>query len=116
MSLSTLSVSKENSVTVVTVTEKRIFLKVTDEFKEQLLSVLDSGATDILIDLGHVHVMNSSGIGVLMLVRDKIEKRKGRLVLCGLQPIMHEIFTRMHLDTFFTVAEDKTAALTFFKK
>ncbi|MBN1999958.1 STAS domain-containing protein [candidate division KSB1 bacterium] len=115
MSFSTLSVHQENKISVVKVTEKRIFLKVADDFKEQMLSVLDSGTTDILIDLSDVHVMNSSGIGVLMLVRDKIEKRKGRLVLCDIQPIMQEIFSRMHLDTFFNIAADRTVALEFFK-
>ena len=111
MTYKTIKVAVEGDVTVIHILERRIFLHITDEFRDEVMSVVDSGIDKLVIDLSAVNVMNSSGLGVMMLVRDKMEKRKGTLVVCGLQPIMSEIFSRMHLDTFFEIAPDTTAAL-----
>jgi anti-sigma B factor antagonist len=107
----TIEVTKKQNITIIHIIERRIFLQITDDFRNEVLSVIDEGVEKVIIDLSAVNVMNSSGLGVLMLVRDKMEKHKGILVLCGLQPIMAEIFTRMHLDTFFKVYQDQDEAL-----
>jgi anti-anti-sigma factor len=110
MPYKTIQMTQKQDVTIIHVTERRIFLHIADDFRNEVLSIIDNGVPKVIIDLNDVNVMNSSGLGVLMLVRDRIDKQKGRLVLCGLQPIMSEIFYRMHLDTFFTIAGDQDEA------
>lgn len=107
----TIQVTQKQDVTIIKVVERRIFLHIADDFRNEVLSVIDNGVQKVIIDLCNVNVMNSSGLGVLMLVRDKVDKQKGRLIICGLQPIMSEIFYRMHLDTFFVVTRDQEEAL-----
>lgn len=114
MEQKTLSVEKIENVTIIQVLERRIFLQVADKFKKELLSKVDKGINCLLIDLSKVSVMNSAGIGVLLQVRDKITKRSGRLLLSGLQPIMQEIFSRMKLDSFFEVCNNRGEALRKF--
>ena len=111
MSYKTIEVTTKQDVTVIRILERRIFLHITEDFRNEILSIIEDGADKVVMDLSAVNVMNSSGLGVLMLARDKMEKRKGTLVLCGLQPIMAEIFSRMHLDTFFQVFKDQDEAL-----
>jgi anti-sigma B factor antagonist len=111
MQYKTIQMTQKQDVTIIRVTERRIFLHIADDFRNEVLSIIDNGVPKVIIDLCDVNVMNSSGLGVLMLVRDRIDKQKGRLVVCGLQPIMSEIFYRMHLDTFFTVTDDQDEAL-----
>jgi len=106
---------QEGEITIVEVKERRIFLKTSDEFKTELTELLDEGITQLIIDLSGVNVMNSAGLGVLMLARDKINVRQGKLVICGLHSVMAEIFHRMGFDTFFNITEDCASALKEFR-
>ena len=107
----TLLINKVGDVTSIQVLERRIFLQVTDRFREEMLSEVDKGISYLVIDLSKVSVMNSAGLGVLLQVRDKIIKRSGRLILSGLQPLMQDIFTRMKLDSFFEICINQDEAL-----
>ncbi len=113
--LSTIEVAHKGDIDIVTIKERRIFLQIAETFREELVSVIEGGASKLIVDLSQVSVMNSSGLGVLILARDKLKKRNGRIVLCGMQHIMAEIFARMHLDSFFDVAADTEAGLKLFE-
>lgn len=116
MPFKTLELKKTDDIHVVRVLERRIFLKITDVFREEMIKVMEEGVDRLIIDLTNVSVMNSSGLGVLILTRDKIQKNNGRLILCGLMPVMSEIFARMHLDSFFTIMSDENEALAAIRK
>ena len=107
---------QEGEITIIKVKERRIFLKTADEFKKELMDVIDEGITHMIIDLAEVSVMNSSGLGVLMLARDKIHGREGKLIICGLHSMMAEIFHRMGFDTFFNISHDCESALGDMRK
>jgi len=111
MEKNTLSVEKIGDITIIHVLERRIFLQVTDRFREELLSEVDKGLKYLVIDLSKVSVMNSAGLGVLLQVRDKFVKSFGHLILAGLQPIIQDIFTRMKLDSFFEICTDYNEAM-----
>jgi len=53
--------------------------------------------------MSNVEVINSSGLGVLILLYDKQKKNEGKLVLCGLSMLLQEIFERMRLHTLFQI-------------
>ncbi|MBN1347894.1 STAS domain-containing protein [candidate division KSB1 bacterium] len=110
----TIKVHKKNSVTVVEVLERRIYLMVTEIFKEELLSVIEQGNHNLVIDLKNVAVMNSAGLGVLILSRDILTKKQGIIKLSNLQSLMHEIFSRMKLDTIFELYATPEDALASF--
>ncbi len=115
MANSILSLEAMDDITYVQVQEHRVFLKITDQFREEVIRIIDAGTHKLIIDLSKVNVMNSSGLGVLILARDMMQKKNGVIVLCGLLPMMQEIFTRMHLDSFFNITSDKDAALSMLK-
>jgi anti-sigma B factor antagonist len=115
MAFTTISVDVANTVTIVHVLERRIFLKITDHFRDEMQQVIEGGALNLIVDLSQVNVMNSSGLGVLILVRDMIRKKEGAIVLFGLSNMMHEIFARMHLDSFFTITADYETAMAILK-
>lgn len=101
MSYQTLTViEKENSL-LIKILEKRIYLGVTDIFAEELNKALDRDFENLILDLENVSVMNSSGIGVLIKVRDELSKKGKKIKIVNLQPLMTDIFTRMRLDTLF---------------
>lgn len=107
----TISVRDQDQYKIVEVVEKRVYLTVTEIFKEELLSVVEQGNLKIIVDLNQVDVMNSSGLGVLILLRDILKKRGGVVKLTNLQPLLLDIFSRMKLDILFQVYKSNEEAL-----
>ena len=101
MEFKTITVELDKNKAIVTINEKRIYLGITDMFRDDMLSVLDQDFNELLVNLEHVAVMNSAGLGVLIMAQDTIKKRGGTIKLTNLQPLMLDIFSRMRLDTLF---------------
>lgn len=81
---------------------------VCDSDAEQLRNTLEEAAQNetgkLVIDLSEVDYISSSGIGVLVSTLKKARHSGGSLVLCGMTPDIHELFTLTHLDRVFTIA------------
>ncbi|MCK5739889.1 STAS domain-containing protein [bacterium] len=103
MEYQTIKVTEHCGYQLVTVLESRIYLTVTEVFKEELMRVIENGAHRLVIDMGTVAVMNSTGLGILILARSKVEKHNGVVHLARLQPLLMDIVKRMKLDTLFQV-------------
>ena len=103
MDFKTVKIEEHENKTFVTILEKRIYLGITDIFREEMLEILKIEINELVINLENVAVMNSAGLGVLILARDKVKKNGGRIKLTNLQPLMQDIFTRMRLDTLFEI-------------
>lgn len=112
MPYQTLTLQRQGEIDIIRIHERRISLKISDLFHEEMEQAVAQSGMRLVVDLEEVHVMNSSGLGVLIAARETILKRGGRLVLCHLQPVMQEILTRMHLVDYFTIAPERQAALT----
>ena len=107
----TIKLEKIAEIDIIRVLERRVFLQVAEKFHEEISGALSKVGNKLIVDLGLVHVVNSSGLGVLIYVREQMLQRKGILVICDLQPVMQEIFARMHLNDFFTIAGSREEAL-----
>jgi len=103
MSYQTITTNVKNDVLTIEILEKRIYLTVTDIFSEEINDVLRSRYSSVIVDMKHVSVMNSAGIGVLIKMRDEVTKDGKRITLQNLQPLMNDIFNRMRLDTLFDI-------------
>jgi anti-sigma B factor antagonist len=112
MDLKTLTMERGENRIIVTIIEKRIYLGITDIFREEMISVVEKTFDEMIINLENVAVMNSAGLGVLIMARDKIKKKNGRIKLTNLQPLMQDIFSRMRLDTLFEIYSDVKEAVT----
>ncbi len=107
----TIALEETEKALVIHVLPQRVFLSIADKFKEEVKTILDNNPQNLIINLSRVNVMNSSGLGVLILARDRMLKKGGKLILCGLRSVMKEIFNRMQLEIFFTFADDVEIAL-----
>lgn len=55
-------------------------------FQEDVRSKVHSGAKNIILDLGAVTRIDSSGIGILVAIMFSVSNAGGRLVMAGLTP------------------------------
>ena len=113
MNKKTISIENIDHITYITIIERRIFLGITDQFRDELIKEVDRGIEFLILDLSNVSVMNSAGLGVLLQVRDKMIKRSHQLVLVGLHSVMQDIFSRMKLESFYTIYKTKEEAIRY---
>ena len=115
MEESIFSVEEVNDVTLVRLIEKKLYQNVVTPFQTGMIALLDKGTRKLVIDLSEVDVMNSSGLGVLILTWDRLNKEGGKLIVTGLCSLMEELFERMRLDLLFTLAKTNEEAFEMMK-
>ena len=64
------------------------------------------------VDLSAIEYLSSADIGVLITIRRRVDARKGKLVLFGVQPFVQDVLKTMKLLSLFTIAEDWTGAVS----
>jgi anti-sigma B factor antagonist len=69
----------------------------------------DGGAW--VLDLAQVAYLNSAGLGLLVNIRFKVRKSRGRLALCGLSAGLVQLFRSCCLEQLFTIVKSRDEAL-----
>jgi anti-anti-sigma factor len=85
-----------------------------DGFRAQLwphLAGCAAGGDRLVLDLAGLEYISSAGLRVLMLASRDVKGRDGTLLVCGLQPIVREIFEISRFNVVFNVLPDRNAAL-----
>ena len=79
------------------------------ELREKLTELTGKQAPKILVNLGGVDYMDSSGIATFVEAFQKAKRYQGRLILAALTPTVRGVFEIAKLDSIFeitsTVAE-----------
>ena len=109
-----LTFDDANDVTIVRVMSTRMYQPEVDHFHKELMDIVDRGSMNILVDFSRVEVINSSGLGVLIMISDKVNQGNGRFVISGLCDFLMELFERMRLDSIITLIQTEEKALKTF--
>ena len=64
-----------------------------------------------VLDLTHVAYLGSSGLGLLVNIRQRVKTLGGRLALCQMNPRLHQIFRTCSLERLFTITRTRDDAL-----
>jgi anti-sigma B factor antagonist len=99
--------------TVVTVLEDRIDAAAAIAFKEAMRNATDGGAGPVILDLGGVDFIDSSGLGSIVAVMKHLGGAR-RLHLAGLLPNVDRVFRLTRMDSIFPIhpgVEEALAAL-----
>ena len=76
------------------------------QLAEELRSVVhDEQRNRLLLDLGGVTFLSSAALNNLVILNRHVNKAAGKIVLAGLQPQVHEVFTYTGLDRLFAIVE-----------
>jgi anti-anti-sigma factor len=66
-------------------------------------SILELGAKVLLVDFRDVLFMDSSGLGALVIARNRVQKMGGQLMLCSLNGQARMLFELSGMDQAFKV-------------
>jgi len=92
----------------------RIDASCSDQIKDKVLSLIDASQTSLLIDLGEVDFIDSSGLGTLVSSLNSIKKAGGKLKICDIQENPKQVFEMTRLDRVFEVFDGQDEALDSF--
>ena len=82
--------------------------------RELIHAAIDQGKKKILVDLGAVKAVDSSGIGELVAAYTTVAKNGGRLALVHLSPKINDILQVTQLVTVFDIYDDEASAFAAF--
>ena len=84
--------------------------------RDSIRDLIAKGTKKILLNLGDVTYIDSSGIGELVSAFTTVRNQGGELKLLNLTKKVHDLLQITKLYTVFDVKDDEAAAIQSFKK
>jgi len=95
-----LTSTMTDSVQIVTVNAERIDAAIAIQFKEDMRSETENGASRVILDLSEVKFIDSSGLGAIVAAMKQLGSSR-KLDLAGLSPMVDKVFRLTRMDTVF---------------
>jgi anti-sigma B factor antagonist len=104
------TVKHSNSTFVVRPGTPRLTAVNASTFKEEVIALINDGATNLIIDFDEVTFLDSSGLGALTGVLKRVGHR-GDVLVCGLNNDVSQIFRICRMDRIFKIYRDVDRAI-----
>jgi anti-sigma B factor antagonist len=88
-----------------------IHVSTASQFSERLNAAIEGGKTAVVLDLGGVEFIDSTGLSVLLNALRRVTRRDGRLALVCSNPTVLRLFEITRLDSTFDIFGERPAAL-----
>lgn len=103
-----------NGVTILDVSGKITLAEGSADIRKSVKALLDAGRTDILLNLGDVKYIDSSGIGELVSSFTTVTNKGGKLKLLNLTLKLRELLAITKLLTVFESFDNEDDAVKSF--
>lgn len=85
-----------------------------DTFTNEVKKLVEEGQVDIVLDLGKVRYINSTGLGILVSGLTTLKKNMGQMKICNLSDRIDRLFSVTSLTTVFATYESLDEAMASF--
>jgi anti-sigma B factor antagonist len=109
-----ISTRKVDGVTIVDCSGRITLGEGSVTLRETVTQLLGKGEKKILLNLGDVNYIDSSGIGELVSAFTTVRKQGGDLKLLNLTKKVHDLLLITKLYTVFDVKDDEAVAVKSF--
>ena len=91
--------------------------RVSDEtsFQKQIDEIINSGITEIVINMSGITSINSQGLSILITSQKKTKQNNGDIRISALRPAINELFELTRLHTIFKIYSSDSEAIQSFK-
>ena len=79
--------------------------------EKSLQPLFETAGTRTLVDFSALSYVSSAGLRVILMAAKRAKQSQGKLVLCGLQPHVREVFEISGFLKILDVVADRAAAL-----
>jgi anti-sigma B factor antagonist len=100
----------QDHIDVVSISGRLIMTDAAD-VRERIKVIVDKGDGRLLLDLGQLSFIDSSGCSVLISAFKSMRARNGRLALCSLSPEVQSLIELTRLNEIFEIFPDSASAL-----
>lgn len=83
-------------------------------FEARILAHIDAGDIRLIVDMTDLDYISSVGMRVFMLAAKRLKPLGGRVVLCGLQPSIRQVFDMAGFAAIFAITETRADAASLF--
>ncbi|MEI6186397.1 MAG: STAS domain-containing protein [Dehalococcoidia bacterium] len=108
-----LAEKKSGEVTILNI-GGRLDATSAAEAEKKLDELIGSGQIKIVLNLGGLEYISSSGLRVFLAQLKKVRKQQGDIRLCCMKPNIREVFDIAGFTQLFNIAEDEAAAAAGF--
>jgi anti-sigma B factor antagonist len=105
-----------NGVTIVDLSGRITLGEGSVVLRDTIRDLAGKGSKQILLNLGDVTYIDSSGIGELVSAFTTLRNQGGELKLLNLTKKVHDLLQITKLYTVFDIRDDEAAAVLSFKK
>jgi len=109
-----LNVRQSGDVSIVDISGRITLGDGAGELREQVRELADTGHTQILLNLGQVSYIDSSGIGLLVGAFATLSRLGGKLELLNLTSRVKDLLVITKLYSVFAVFDDEAVAIASF--
>ena len=99
-----IAVIREDNKVVVRPDGDSIVAASLPELRLKMLAIVAEGVEELVIDLTDVHMVDSSGIGLLISAHNSLRKAGGRLAVIHASAEILELFQTMRMHQHFSVS------------
>ena len=103
-------VEKLGLATVIRV-QGRLDVITSPEFEQQCSGLLAQGEKLLVADLGAVAYVSSAGLRSVLATAKKLKAVQGKLALCGLQPMVEQVFLLSGFSSFIPICKTLDEAI-----
>lgn len=100
-----INISDRADCTVIKLNQSSVLGTEGVEFQDSILNTLDKGVNSIVIDMSMVEYITSWGIGMLVHAFTTATNRNSKFSLSGVTKKVHEILSKVKLDTIFQISD-----------
>ena len=105
-----------DGVTVLDLSGKIVLGEGSVTIRDAVRDVLAKGSNKILLNLGDINYIDSSGIGELVSAFTTVRNSGGELKLLNLTKKVHDLLQITKLYTVFDIKDDEASAIAAFTK
>lgn len=105
-----IETERQSTVNILTPAVRRLDASVAAAFKEAVTREIGDDKKALIVDFSKIDFIDSSGLGTLVSLL-KMMNGRGEMILCALNPGIHNMFTLTRMDRIFRLCPDRASAL-----
>lgn len=114
-----VTVLREDRTCIIAFNDRSLNFYVTDSLKEALKETIaakiQEGVTHFVLDLDKVKIIDSCGVGLVIVANNLTASRGARLYLANMRPFIVKILDIMRISKHLTIFETEELALEAIK-
>ncbi len=115
-----LTVLKEDKTVIISFNDRSLNFYVTDSLKDSLKDtinhMIEEGFEHFVLNLDNVKIIDSCGVGLIIVANNVTAARDAKLYLCNIKPFIIKIFDIMRISKHLSIFDTEEGALDAVKQ